>query len=987
MSLVGRTWSSTSQFSPNDIPRLVLWLDAADSNSFVFTTGSNVFRWLDKSGFSNHADVSYFPGQIGGPLVRTPNAINGLPAVSFSNSNSAVGFLAFDNAVMTGFAVVKPQLSAVGRTAQRIVSATLGTNSDINATSRFAVMVSSNVNTLEFNRGQTYANVPRFDISADISLGNAFLVSWYGDGATSTLRKNGSLNGVTNSNIATGGGLSIQNYALGREYVGGASNYVGQIAEVLLYSSPVVSPYREMVEEYLATKWGLSSSLPSNNAFAVAGRSIPQRDFRPEDVSGLQIWIDAQDVSSFDLSGNTSIVLRVRDKSSNRYPLGNAGFGAQTYTWTSNQFNTSYPSFRTTGGLGNQLASNRTIFERQVSIYFAGQATTFGTGNWLLDGCAGSTAAKITISNGAIGTAVGTVSNLTQASNPHVFSYVGGLGAGTMYLNAQAYGGGGTNNTFQGLTLGNSSNGSTPYIGHICEFLVYSGAHSYDKRDRIESYLAQKWGMRSVATGLSSIGFASATVNATQAVHPYRYVPSPITNGSDLSGLRMWIDASDPSYSRTDANGTVTQIFDRSPCNWPLTTTSWTRRSYLSGLSSFYGSGAGTLASNNTFDISQPFTAYLLAAFPYGTNLNSGIFDACAGSGTRVFLYSPVRLNSAAVEFTYTAYSAVFGPNIISVIANSNAGTTLAFNGFAATGTIGAGRLAGFTLGLAHGVVGRMTGHIAEALFFVGSHTTTQRQQMEGYLAWKWGVQGYLPSYAWRRQNRVIVPAMVPYQVPDLALWLDAMDDSTITLSGNSVTRWADKSGLRNDASGGVAPTRSSNGVVFDGTTTFLGTPYTADPSAETIFAVATWTGSTDGSYAILGTDTTAGRSFLVDQSGGSASIRWDNWGLGGYARTSGITSNVSVLTTGLFTGTRVQTSVNGGTLSATADVSFSGVGRTNIGAGVSSAYFNGTIHEVLVYSNVLQTFERQRVEGYLAWKWGLRLNLPAGHPMREFKP
>jgi hypothetical protein len=68
-------------------------------------------------------------------------------------------------------------------------------------------------------------------------------------------------------------------------------------------------------------------------------------------------------------------------------------------------------------------------------------------------------------------------------------------------------------------------------------------------------------------------------------------------------------------------------------------------------------------------------------------------------------------------------------------------------------------------------------------------------------------------------------------------------------------------------------------------------------------------------------------------------------------------------------------------------DTSFIGTPRTNIGAGVSSAYFRGTIHEILTYSSVISPDERLRVEGYLAWKWGLNGDLSIGNPYRIFKP
>jgi hypothetical protein len=44
-------------------------------------------------------------------------------------------------------------------------------------------------------------------------------------------------------------------------------------------------------------------------------------------------------------------------------------------------------------------------------------------------------------------------------------------------------------------------------------------------------------------------------------------------------------------------------------------------------------------------------------------------------------------------------------------------------------------------------------------------------------------------------------------------------------------------------------------------------------------------------------------------------------------------------------------------------------------------------IGEILIYSSVLSMVDRQAVEGYLAWKWGLQGNLPAGHLYKGAAP
>jgi hypothetical protein len=52
-----------------------------------------------------------------------------------------------------------------------------------------------------------------------------------------------------------------------------------------------------------------------------------------------------------------------------------------------------------------------------------------------------------------------------------------------------------------------------------------------------------------------------------------------------------------------------------------------------------------------------------------------------------------------------------------------------------------------------------------------------------------------------------------------------------------------------------------------------------------------------------------------------------------------------------------------------------------------SFAAFNGFFHEVIVYNTELTVAQRQSVEGYLAWKWGLQNELPIGHPYLSSAP
>jgi hypothetical protein len=42
---------------------------------------------------------------------------------------------------------------------------------------------------------------------------------------------------------------------------------------------------------------------------------------------------------------------------------------------------------------------------------------------------------------------------------------------------------------------------------------------------------------------------------------------------------------------------------------------------------------------------------------------------------------------------------------------------------------------------------------------------------------------------------------------------------------------------------------------------------------------------------------------------------------------------------------------------------------------------------EIIYAPSMLATLDRQRIEGYLAHKWGLTANLPADHPYKTVPP
>jgi len=57
-----------------------------------------------------------------------------------------------------------------------------------------------------------------------------------------------------------------------------------------------------------------------------------------------------------------------------------------------------------------------------------------------------------------------------------------------------------------------------------------------------------------------------------------------------------------------------------------------------------------------------------------------------------------------------------------------------------------------------------------------------------------------------------------------------------------------------------------------------------------------------------------------------------------------------------------------------------------NGGTGTKDAW-DGDINEIVIVTGEVSTETRQKIEGYLAWKWGLVANLPGGHPYKSAPP
>lgn len=111
-------------------------------------------------------------------------------------------------------------------------------------------------------------------------------------------------------------------------------------------------------------------------------------------------------------------------------------------------------------------------------------------------------------------------------------------------------------------------------------------------------------------------------------------------------------------------------------------------------------------------------------------------------------------------------------------------------------------------------------------------------------------------------------------------------------------------------------------------------------------------------------------------------------WGYAnGYATHGVATTDTGVFLSVLVKGASTTSMYCDGTIAGTPQTTRSGSSNLTYVGRRGSTYHNGWLCDVVVISNAVSDSDREKLEGYMAHKWGLAGKLPGAHPYKSSPP
>jgi hypothetical protein len=491
-------------FQPNDLSGCILWLDCADIGAMTLS-GSNVSQLNDKSGLANHAVQTTSSNQP----VLVQNVRNGNSVIRFSGPG---GFNRLDTRYLSNVPMAFPNapytVYAVAQAVSNAASSAYGYNFIFkpHLADDWRFMCGSRSNDFTTFAGTSSGWYDTAAISGTQPVSNWTMMSIVNRGTTGGLLPY--INGNARTAKTGGPTATAVGYTLGDADANAhrGQNWNGDIGELIVFNRDLSSADGNLIEGYLAAKWGLTGNLPSIHPYSGNRLTPTTIPFQPNQLSSLLAWYDAADPAMIDLSGTG--VRTWYDKSGRGYhATPNTVLASYDRTNPANYFNSNMVlrwqnyGYYNIGGLvlapskschivhvgitQGDVTRNKTLFmapDYRDAVFFIRDTPAHlvwgmgGAGNYA------QTDTLITASNYPLIAAV----DVSQ----------GGTAVSTIYFNGSSIG------TLTRTT--NTLDVSRQYqinrdvlSGLVGEVLLFSNSLGTQDRQRVEGYLAHKWKLTS----------------------------------------------------------------------------------------------------------------------------------------------------------------------------------------------------------------------------------------------------------------------------------------------------------------------------------------------------------------------------------------------------------------------------------------------------------------------------------------------------------
>jgi hypothetical protein len=243
--------------------------------------------------------------------------------------------------------------------------------------------------------------------------------------------------------------------------------------------------------------------------------------------------------------------------------------------------------------------------------------------------------------------------------------------------------------------------------------------------------------------------------------------------------------------------------------------------------------------------------------------------------------------------------------------------------------------------------------------------------------------------------------------------WLDATDNTKLTMNSSNVTQWIDKTrsyifSVQNNSHATKTTVNGKQFLNFTSGGRYYNSGIRPSTQNHTVFAVGytTKTSYTYGFGYIIGLPADLYWFFGVGPAGGfggSPANRFGSFYSDGASWGAGNTNLVPYSNNFDATSLCIMCNTNNNTSAGNIPYFNGSMGTAKSGLtgnyntwGIAIGYaptnsanqdWGGYIGEILMYNRVLTTQERQPIEGYLAWKWGIQTKLPTNHPYYSVQP